>query len=194
MGYAIFKAWRFRPVISADLDALREIEGTIESTEYLHLDQTGQRMEIGWSLQNRPLRQKLIQSNPLADDIWFVAKQIASGADEGFALLAEHEDLPVALLIAQPRHDFRTMEILDLRVDYEHRRQGLATAMIYQVIAKARESELRAVTVVTRTNNFPANQFLLKSSFDLSGLDTRRDSNHDVVKESAALLWYASLD
>src|ERR1700722_4841066 len=105
-----------RPVISADLDALREIDGTIESTEYLHLEQTGQGMQIGWFLQSRPLRQKLIQSNPPADEIGFVAKQIATGADEGIALLAEHEDLPVGLLIAQPQHEARTMQILDLRI------------------------------------------------------------------------------
>jgi ribosomal protein S18 acetylase RimI-like enzyme len=140
------------------------------------------------------LRQKLIQSKPLADETWFIAKQIAMGMDEGIALLAEHEDLPVGLLIAQPRHEVRTLNILDLRIDYDHRRQGIATAMIYRLIAAARESQLRAVAAVTRTNNFPANQFLLKSSFDLAGLDTRRDSNHDVVKESASLLWYASLD
>jgi ribosomal protein S18 acetylase RimI-like enzyme len=185
---------QLRPVTSGDLDALREIDGTIESTEYLHLEQTGEGMQIGWSLQSRPLRQKLIQGNPLADEIWFAAKQIATGADEGIALLAEHEGLPVGLLIAQPQHEARAMQILDLRIDYDHRRQGVATAMIYQLIAAAGEAELRAVAAITRTNNFPANQFLLKSSFDLAGLDTRRDSNHDVVKESASLLWYASLD
>jgi ribosomal protein S18 acetylase RimI-like enzyme len=185
---------QLRPVTAADLDALREIDGTIESTEYLHLEQTGQGMQIAWSLQSLPLRQKLIQSNPLTDEIWFAAKQIATGADEGVALMAEHDGTAVGFLIAQPRYENRTLRILDLRIDYEHRRQGVATAMIYQLIASARESELRAVAAVTRTNNFPANQFLLKSSFDLSGLDTRKDSNHDVVKESASLLWYASLD
>jgi hypothetical protein len=66
--------------------------------------------------------------------------------------------------------------------------------MIYQAIQRAREMEFRAVMAQTRTNNFPANQFLLKSSFDLSGVDTKRHSNHDVVKEAATLIWYASLD
>jgi ribosomal protein S18 acetylase RimI-like enzyme len=185
---------QLRPVTAGDLELLREIDGTIESSAYLHLEQTGEGMQIVWSLQNRPLREKLIQANPLADGTYLIAKQIATGADEGIALLAEHEDVPVGLLIAQPRHEARTMEILDLRIDYEHRRQGLATAMIYQLIAASREAGLRAVATQTRTNNFSANQFLLKSSFDLSGLDTRRHSNHDVVKESATLLWYASLD
>jgi GNAT superfamily N-acetyltransferase len=185
---------QIRPVLPADLDALREIDGTVESADYLHLEQSSEGMNIGWKLEKRQLRQKLIESNPLSDETHFAAKQIASGADEGLALIAEHEDLPVGLLIAQPRYDQRALEVVDLRIDYEHRRRGLATAMIYQTINFARERELRAVMVQTHTNNFPANQFLLKSSFDLSGIDTRRHSNHDMVKEVATLIWYAALD
>jgi ribosomal protein S18 acetylase RimI-like enzyme len=79
-------------------------------------------------------------------------------------------------------------------VDYDLRRQGLGMALVYQIVQKTREAELRAVTAETRTNNFPANQLLLKCGFDLGGLDTRRHTNHDMVKESATLLWYASLD
>src|SRR5256885_13510511 len=185
---------QIRPVIPADLDGLREIDGTVESADYLHLEQSGEGMSIGWKLEKRPLREKLIESNPLSDETHFAAKQIATGADEGLALLAEHEELPVGLMIAQPRYDQRTLEVVDLRIDYEHRRQGLATAIIYQAINLARERELRAVMVQTRTNNFPASQFLVKSAFDLAGLDTRRHSNHDVVKEAATLIWYAALD
>src|SRR5438094_683497 len=119
-------------------------------------------------------------SKSLSDETHFAAKQIATGADEGLALLAEHEERPVGLMIAQPRYDQRTLEVVDLRIDYEHRRQGLATAMIYQAINLARERELRAVMVQTRTNNFPASQFLVKSAFDVCGIDTRRHSNHDM--------------
>ena len=185
---------QIRPVVPADLDALREIDGTVESADYLHLEQSGEGMSIGWKLEKRALRQKLVESNPLSDETHFAVKQIATGADEGLALFAEHENLPVGLMIAQPRYDQRTLEVIDLRIDYDHRRQGLATAMIYQAINFARERELRAVMVQTRTNNFPASQFLLKSSFDLSGIDTKRHSNHDIVKEAATLIWYAALD
>ena len=185
---------RIRPVTSTDVELLREIDGTVESIDYLHMEQSGEGLSVGWRLEKRPLRQKLIQSNPMTDEAHFAAKQIAIGADDGFALVAEHDDAPVGLMIAQPRFDSGTFEIIDLRIDYDHRRQGLATAMIFQTIAAARERELRAVTIQTRTNNFPASQFLVKSSFDLAGIDTRRYSNHDVVKEVATLIWYASLD
>jgi hypothetical protein len=107
-----------RPVTPADLDNLREIDGTVESLDYLHMEQTGEGLSIGWRLEKRPLRQKLIEANAMPDEVAFSVKQIATGADEGLALLAEHEDLPVALMIALPRYDARTMEMIDLRIDY----------------------------------------------------------------------------
>ena len=185
---------QIRPVQPADLNDLREIDGTVESTQYLHLEKTGEGLSQSWKLEARPLREKLIFSNPMNDDTAFLLKQIVTGADEGFTLLAEHEDRPVAFLLAQPVHAAKVLKIFDVRVDYDFRRQGLGLAMMYQAIAHARESELRAVLAETLTNNLPASQFMQKCSFELSGLDTKRNSNHDLVKEAATLIWYAALD
>jgi hypothetical protein len=66
--------------------------------------------------------------------------------------------------------------------------------MLFQIIQHTRQADLRAVTAEVLSNNYPANQFLLKTGFDLSGIDVRRHSNHDIVKESATLFWYAALD
>ncbi len=183
-----------RPLTPADLDGLQEIDGTVQSTQYLHLEQIGEGINVAWRIEPRPVRQKLIEPNRISDDVQFIAKQIASGADEGLALAAIHENIVVAAFLAVPRHENKTLEVIDFRVDDEHRREGLATAMMYQAFGRAREMELRAVMAQTRTNNFPASQFLLKCSFDLAGLDTRRYSNHDMVKESATLIWYASME
>ena len=183
-----------RPIQPEDLADLREIDATIESSQYLHLEQSGDGLNQSWKLENRPLREKLIASNPMDDEVSFVLKQIVTGADEGFTLLAEHGDRLVALLLAQPVHAMNVMKILDLRVDYDFRRQGIGLAMMYQAIAQARNSELRAVMAETLTNNHPANQFMLKCSFELAGIDSKRRSNHDLVKEAATMIWYASLD
>lgn len=183
-----------RPVTSSDLDNLREIDGTVESTHYLHLDQQGEGFGLSWKLDKRELREKRIDSNAMDEDVQFILKQIASGADEGLALIAEHENQAIGLLVAQPSFPNRTLRLLDLRVDYDFRRQGIGMAMIYQAIARAREMELRAVQAETRTNNHPAGELLLKCAFELAGVDTRRLSNHDIVKEAATLIWYASLD
>ena len=50
------------------------------------------------------------------------------------------------------------------------------------------------MTAESTTDNVPAARFLLKCGFDLSGLDASRFSNHDLVKESVTLHWYAALD
>lgn len=176
-----------------DVLTLADIDGTIESTQYLHVDQTGEGLSINWRLEPRPLRSKLIEPNVLTDDGSFLVRQIATGADEGLALAAEHDDSVVALLLATPTHESRTYRLADLRVDYDVRREGLATAMLFQLIQHAREQDFRAVLAETATNNFPGTQLLLKCGFDLAGLDTRRRSNHDMVKEAATLIWYASL-
>ena len=80
-------------------------------------------------------------------------------------------------------------ELLD-----EQDRQGLAMALLYQVIAMAREAECRAVAAEVTTDNFPAVQLLAKCGFEVAGLDARRHSNHDLVKEAVTLFWYAPLD
>src|SRR5215212_1289846 len=183
-----------RPVRTDDLDQLLEIDGTIESSEYLHLERTGEGLAVAWQLEQRPLREKRILPNRLDDDQKFTLRQVVTGADEGLALLAEHEGQKVALLLAQPQPQNGTLRLVDLRVDYDFRREGLASAFLFDAISEAREKGLRAVTAETLTDNLPAAKLLSKCGFDLAGLDAQRRSNHDLVKEAASLLWYVSLD
>jgi ribosomal protein S18 acetylase RimI-like enzyme len=183
-----------RPIRPADLDRLIDIDGTIESDQYLHVEHTGEGPESVWKIDQRPMREKRIDRNHPTDETTFLMKQIVTGIEDGLALLAEHEQINVATLVARHEPQFGTMRVVDLRVDFEHRREGLGSAMIYQLITEAKSRELRAASAEARTDNFPAAQFLAKCGFDLAGLDVRRYTNHDLVKEAATLFWYASLD
>ena len=145
-------------------------------------------------MQDRPLREHLRTPNRLSDDTKFLARQLATGADDGLALVAEHDDHLVGLLLAQPDPAHGTLNLLDLRVDYDYRRQGLGLALLYQLLTAARDQQVRAVRAETPANNYPAIQLLRKTSFEPAGLDTHRLSNHDLVKEQVTLLWYAPLD
>jgi GNAT superfamily N-acetyltransferase len=185
---------QIRVAVPTDLPGLEEIDGTIVSSQYLHLDRAGEGFDLSWKLAERPLREKRTLPNRLGDERQFLVKQIATGRDEGIVLIAEHEDVPVAMLLAQVEPAYGTLRVHDLRVDFDQRRQGLGTALIYQMISHAREQALRAVTADSTTDNVPAARFLLKCGFDISGLDARRFTNHDLVKESVALHWYAALD
>lgn len=183
-----------RPVRPPDIDRLIDIDGTIESHDYLHVDRTGEGFGGTWRLDKRALREKKMDRNQPSDETQFLLRQVTLGAEEGIALLAEHDGINVAVLVARHEPEFGTLRIQDIRVDFEHRRQALGSAMVYKVIAEARERQLRAVAAETRTDNFPAAQFFVKCGFELAGLDSRRLTNHDLVKEAVTLFWYASLD
>lgn len=185
---------QIRPANPNDLTLVAEIDGTIESTDYLHLDRTGEGLSASWRLEIRKLREKLIESNRLPEVDSFALKQIATGIDDGIALVCELDDTPAALLIARLDHDTQTIRLSDLRVDYDRRRQGIGLAMAYQLIMLAQEQDWRAIAAETRTNNLPANRFLEKLGFTLAGVDTMRHTNHDLVKETATLLWYLPID
>src|SRR3954469_17021934 len=92
---------QIRPVESADLPALIEIDGTIDSSSYLHVERSGEGMSVAWKIEERALRAKMTDRNRPTDDSQFVLKQIVTGAEEGRALLAEHEGAMIGLLVAQ---------------------------------------------------------------------------------------------
>jgi RimJ/RimL family protein N-acetyltransferase len=184
-----------RPVTPQDLDSIAEIDGTIESSRYLHVERSGESLNAAWRTEERQARQKLIAPNRMDDESAFLLKQIAIGAEEGIARMVENDGAPIAMIVARADPAAKTFRLIDLRVDYEFRREGMGTALIYQLIQHARETEgVRAVAAETLSNNLPAGGLLAKCGFELSGIDTRRWSNHDLVKEAVTLLWYAALD
>lgn len=183
-----------RAATISDLDRLPEIDATIESSRYLHLERTGEGVTASWKLEERPLRTKLIDANVPTDDQRFSLRQVLSGIEEGAALAAEHEGDLTALAVAQIDPAASVLRLLDIRVDYDLRRQGIGSAMLFQLIATARERNVRAVTAQAPTNNLPANQFFAKAGFELTGFDTHLRSNHDLVKEAVTLFWYAAMD
>jgi ribosomal protein S18 acetylase RimI-like enzyme len=183
-----------RPMSASDVDRLGDIDATVEASRYLHVERTGQGLAAAWRVQERPLREKRIDPNRVDDELHFAVKQVAAGIEEGVALAVWHEGLMVGQLVARLDAPRGTLRLLDVRIDFDHRRQGLGSALLYRAIQEARERGLRAVSARTRANNFPAAALLLKAGFDLAGLDTQRESNHDLVKEAVTLFWYAVLD
>ncbi len=180
----------------ADLELLDEVDATIESRDYLHLGREGQGLASVWKLEQRPLRETLIEPNRLSDERKFAYRQIVSGVEDGAAMAIEIEGRPVATAVVVARPQFATLELVDLRVDYDYRRQGFGTALLYQVIAEARQrgEQVRAIYAEVNANNSPAQELLARIGFELSGFDERRHTNHDLVKETATLLWYLQLE
>ncbi len=183
-----------RPATTADLPGVADIDATVESLRYLHIDRGGEGLNVHWKVEDRPLRERLIQPTSFDDERQFAYRQITGGIEDGLTLVAEHDDQIVAAMAAKPNLVRGVLELIDLRVDFDHRREGLATAMLYRAIQAGRELELRAVAAESPASNDPANQLLAKLGFQIAGLDSLRNSNHDLVKEAVTLLWYATLD
>ena len=72
-----------RPVGPTEVDALIEIDATIESSEYLHVERSGEEMAIQWKLEPRALRTRLADRNRPTDELQFLLKQIANGIEDG---------------------------------------------------------------------------------------------------------------
>jgi ribosomal protein S18 acetylase RimI-like enzyme len=182
-----------RAMTAADLSGALEIDATVESAEYLHLHREGEGLGGSWKLEQRPLREKRVHRNALTDEQTFAIKQIALGVEDGIARVAEHEAQIVAAAAAQADEAAGLLRIIDLRFDFDFRRQGLASAMIFQIIQEARDRRLRAVMAEISSDNFPALQFFAKLNFEPAGFDTHAKSNHDLVKDSVLLFWYLPL-
>ena len=195
---------RVRPLATADLPMLIEIDGAIESERYLHLarevpehDAATEMLQITWKLEERDLREPLNEPNRLDDEtseLAFAYRQVVGGIEDGIALCMEDDDLPIATLLAAHRPERGVIELLDLRVDYDQRREGFAQAMLFELLTKLRESEgddkPRAVLAAVPAGNVPMHRLLQRCGFELSGFDEKRQSNFDLVKEQATMLWY----
>ena len=181
-------------MIPTDMEGVKDIDATTESAEYLHIERAGEGLEVSWKIQPRPLREKRIRRHALEDEQSFAIRQIVTGADEGMVLVAEHDGRPVAAAAARPDPTAGVFRLIDLRVDFEFRRQGLASAMMFQIIQEARQQGMRAVMAESPADDFPALQLLVKLGFEPAGLDTHYQSNHDLVKESVILFFYLALN
>jgi GNAT superfamily N-acetyltransferase len=182
-----------RAMTPADLDGVKDIDATGESSQYLHVERSGERLAISWKTQIRPLREKRVHRHPLDDARAFAFKQIVTGMDEGIALVAEHDGHSVAAALATPDADEDIFRLIDLRVDFDFRRQGLASAMMFQIIQQARQRDHRAVMAACPADDYPMLELLAKLGFEPAGLDTHFHSNHDLVKESVILFFYLPL-
>lgn len=184
---------QLRPLAAADLDLIDEIDGTISSTTYLHVDRAAEGLTASVRVEPRPLPTPRIESNPIGDDLRFTMKQVATGIEDGIAVVAEHDGVPIGAVVATRTPDGAVIDLVDVRVDSDRRRDGLGSALVFQVINYARDNDARAVRAAARSSNAAAHGLLVKLGFELGGLDVFRESNHDLVKEQTTLLWYLPL-
>ena len=72
-----------RAMTAGDLGAIGDIDATVESSHYLHVERAGEGLAFSWKTQLRPLREKRTHRHALDDEREFAIKQIIAGAEEG---------------------------------------------------------------------------------------------------------------
>src|SRR5438445_8051577 len=137
---------QIRPAHPSDLDHLIDLDATIESTSYLHVDRAGEGLATGWRLEERPLREKRVDPNHVTEEQSFALKQVLSGIEEGIGVAVDHDGVTTGLAVARLDHQRRTLDLLELRVDFEYRRRGWGRALLDQIISHAASTDVCAAT------------------------------------------------
>ena len=173
-----------QPMTPADLNDLIDLDATIESAHAVHLEagEPGEAEPLArtWRLEVRPLEEPRVEPNRLeaqgaSSELHFLYKQVAGGTMEGTAWILRVGGAPLATLLAMPRDGEQALELMDVRVDYDERRQGFGSALVFALLSKAREDEaVRAVTATVPADNVPVQRLLSSLGFDLIGIERGR--------------------
>jgi ribosomal protein S18 acetylase RimI-like enzyme len=177
----------------SDINAIEEIDGTIETSQQLCIDDAGEWPRFSWNMEMRALPRRLILPNRLDDESRFMFRQIVSGADEGVALVADYGGNLMAMASGRFDPAQKLLRLIDVRVDYEYRRQGLASALLFQIAGLARQRELRGVHLACKTDNEAAIALMRKLGFDLRGVERRGSPDGRDGDRTAWLSWVLSL-
>ena len=182
-----------RPLTSADIPRLVEIDAEFESDRFLDVEKTTDGLNVSWRLIERSL------DPPFRSSDYSLSRQqrqevgVRLRAGDGLYLIVEDEHTGrLAALFDMERERWRdTATIWNILVDRACRRHGLGRELIRRAIDWAREQGLRAIVLETQTNNLDACRFYYAMGFKLCGLDDHFYSNDDIgVKEVAVFWWY----
>ena len=184
-----------RPLTSADVPRLAEIDAEFESDRFLHVEKTTQGLEVSWRLVERPLAPPFHSSDYSLDRQQ--RQEVGARLREGDGLYLAVEDSStdklVALLDLEHERWRDTATIWNIVVDRAYRRHGLGRELMNRAITWACEQSLRAIVLETQTNNMAACRFYQAMGFKLCGLDDHFYSNDDIGAQEVALFWWYEL-
>ena len=164
-----------RPMTPADLDDLAEIDAAYDVGRVLEVgreDTDADPLLTPWRPTWRELDEPRVVANRVEGEIEFAYRQVARGIEEGVALRLDADGLPVAAAVAVLDPAAKVLRLVDLRVDYDVRREGYGTTVLYAVVAAAREREdVSAVVAEVAGESAAMLGLLVKSGFEVVGLD-----------------------
>ncbi len=184
---------QYRSVTPAYIPRLQEIKAEYVSDRYLRVIKTGEKFEVGFTLQVEELEEPF-RSQGLSI-IREKDKELIKSRMDGQALqvVVEEDGRLIGLLDVEIESWRRVAKIWNLLVDEEYRRQGIGTELMRRAEGFATENDCRAIVVETQTTNWPALNFYLKMGFQICAVDHHFYTNRDLERKEVALFLYHEL-
>lgn len=182
-----------RPLTSADVPRISEIDAEFESDRCLDVEKTANGLQVSWRLIERPLVPPFLSTD------YGLSRQEREqvGArlreNDGLYLVIEDAGKLVALLDVERERWRDTATVWNILVDRSYRRRGLGGQLMNRAIEWARRHGLRGIMLETQTNNLPACHFYQAVGFKLCGLDDHFYSNDDIGMKEVAIFWWHEL-
>ena len=178
-----------RPMTSADVARLAEIDSNFESPLYLDVVKEVEGLNVTWRLIERPLDEPFVCTDFDFDDK--ERREIAQRmeTDDGLWLVAESAGRLVGMVDVQQQAWRKAGWVWNIAVDRAYRGRGLGREMLERVLEWGRRQGLRAIILEAQTNNWHACRFYQRFGFQLSGLDDHYYTNRDVANKEVALFW-----
>jgi len=178
-----------RPMTSADVARLAEIDSNFESPLYLDVVKEVEGLNVTWRLIERPLDEPFVCTDFDFDDK--ERREIAQRmeTDDGLWLVAESAGRLVGAVDVQQQAWRKAGWVWNIAVDRAYRGRGLGREMLERVLEWGRRQGLRAIILEAQTNNWHACRFYQRFGFQLSGLDDHYYTNRDVANKEVALFW-----
>ena len=182
-----------RPLTSADIPRLSDIDAEFESDRFLDVEKSVNGLQVSWQLIERPL------VPPFHSTDYGLSRQqrqevgVRLREGDGLYLVAQDSSKLVALLDVERERWRDTATVWNILVDKSYRRQGLGRELINRAVEWARGHGLRGIVLETQTNNLSACRFYQAMGFQLCGLDDHFYSNDDIGVQEVALFWWYEL-
>ena len=183
-----------RPLTSADVPRLSDIDAEFESDRFLDVEKTVEGLQVSWRLIERPL------VPPFRSTDYGLSRQqreqvgVRLREGDGLYLVAEDTGRLVALLDVERERWRDTATVRNILIDRSYRRRGLGRELMTRVIVWSRAHGLRGIMLETQTNNLSACRFYQAMGFKLCGIDDHFYSNDDIGVKEVAIFWCYELD
>ncbi len=187
---------RIRTLAPADVERLTQINSSFTSDSVLAVEKTGEGLEAGWRLVERPLDVPFEKGRAYdfsEEDLARSRRLQETGSREALQLVAEDRGRLVGLLEIEREHWNNSGWVWNLIVDRDYRRRGLGRKFVRRAVEWGRKLGLRALILETQNNNVNACRFYQSVGFRLCGINDHYYTNNDLAKGEVAIFWVYEL-